>query len=66
MLGFHVFACKKLQHSYNNICTENTSLQTEISLHPKNLSNTSKQFVGNILQIICVVDHFVGLGFTGL
>ena len=35
MPGFHVLVCTKLQHSYNNSCTMNTSCQIEISLSPK-------------------------------
>ena len=36
------------------------------SPYPKNLSNTSKKFVGNSLRINSVFDHFVGSVFTGL
>ena len=43
MLGFHVFVCKKLQHSYNNSCKMNTSRQIVkvipniYQTHPNNL-----------------------------
>ena len=65
MLGFHVSACKKKSTAIITV-VQWTQVVKLRSPYPKNLSNASKQFVGNSLQIAFVFDHFVWSGFTGL